>query len=136
MIRSNLCPPGPFLLAKTMVYTYLQLDLQKPTIMSQQLKSIIDTLTYYPDTNNIAIDGQVCFYRRLFADPVKSQKSLWGHWKALLGGMGSQTTPNVHLSSSCDPRPLWLFLSTTEQTAQLPVSTSSCNLSTHPSTHP
>ena len=58
------------------------MDLQKLTELSQQQKSslmfnIVVTFSHCPDiaTNYEAIDGQVCFHRRSFADPVKPRQS-------------------------------------------------------------
>ena len=37
--------------------------------------NIVATFSHYPDTNYEAIDGQICFHRWSFADPVKQQRS-------------------------------------------------------------
>ena len=61
----------------------------------------------------------------------KSQQSLWSHWRALIKWhMGCHTTLNIHLCLCYGLGLLWLFLSTTEQMAQLPVSSNSYNPST------
>ena len=52
--------------------------------IAQELKSnlllnIKPTLLYYPETpNTLTIDGQACFHRRLFADPVKPLRCTTG----------------------------------------------------------
>jgi len=51
---------------------------------------IIATLKHCPDASDkIARDKQVCFYRQLFANPVKLWKTKtdpvgWGHWGTLI----------------------------------------------------
>ena len=64
------------------------LDLQKTPLMAQELKSkfIADYKTYtlaLPRNSKhictyLAIDGQVCFYRRLIVDPIKSPRWITG----------------------------------------------------------
>ena len=91
--------------------------------------NVIATLKYYLDTVTILLDGQVCFCRWLFADPVKPQRITTdpvGPRGGLLRQHGVPTAPNIHFSS-CYGCLLWLFLSTTEQTTQLSVSTGSCS---------
>ena len=51
----------------------------------------------------LAIDGQVCFYRRLFADAVKPQRCISWSWGALIGLHG---VPNF--SSWQSGPPLWI----------------------------
>ena len=51
----------------------------------------------------LAIDGQVCFYRRLFADAVKPQRCISWSWGALIGLHG---VPNC--SSRQSGPPLWI----------------------------
>jgi len=60
-------------------------------------------LSRHSDT--IAIDKKVCFYRRLFADPIKPCRTITspvGHWGALIrhDGMWSQAVP----LDVCSPR--------------------------------
>ena len=63
-------------------------DLQNPSQIAESilLFIMVATLKYYPDTvSNGAIDGQVYFYRWLFADQVNPCRiatetvGYWGH---------------------------------------------------------
>ena len=75
--------------------------------------------------NSIAIMARSAFtdsFLPTLSSHEESQQSLRSHWGVLLRQMGCQSAPSVHhpglfygLSQ------LWLFLSTTEQTAWLPV---------------
>ena len=64
--------------------------------------------------------GQICFYRRLFADPLQPLRACG----VLLGinkvALGYQCVPYVHLGPCHVVGPLWLFLSTPDQMARLP----------------
>ena len=69
---------------------------------------------------DITVGGQVCFYRRLFADPLKPLEPV-----GLLLGINKvalryQWARYVHLGPYHDLGPLWLFLSAAEQIARLP----------------
>ena len=55
------------------------------------------------NTKYLAIDGQVCFYRRLFADAVKPRRCISWSWGALIGLHG---VPNC--SSRQSGPPLWI----------------------------
>ena len=55
------------------------------------------------NTKYLAIDGQVCFYRQLFADAVKPQRCMSWSWGALIGLHG---VPNC--SSRQSGPPLWI----------------------------
>ena len=55
------------------------------------------------NTKYLAIDGQVCFYRRLFADAVKPQRCISWSWGSLIGLHG---VPNC--SSRQSGPPLWI----------------------------
>ena len=55
------------------------------------------------NTKYLAIDGQVCFYRRLFADAVKPRRCMSWSWGALIGLHG---VPNC--SSRQSGPPLWI----------------------------
>ena len=47
------------------------------------------------DTNNLRLDGQVCFFRRLFSDAVKPRGCiLWPVWPLREDCMGCQTDSN------------------------------------------
>ena len=53
------------------------------SLMAQELKfntllNIKPTLLYYLEILNMVIDGQVCFHKQLFADPVKLQRCTIG----------------------------------------------------------
>ena len=104
--------------------------------MSQELNSklepnINDTLMHCQEasTTCMAIDSQVCFHRRLFADPVKPRwcmhalQIMLGHWGALIriAGVVCQVAANGRLDLSCG---LCAFLSPIENTA----STTVCHL--------
>ena len=72
----------------------------------------------------MAKDGQVCFHRRLFADPVKPQRCITEPMRPLDGinkdfGDAKLRTADDHL---CLPCGLYLYLSLTEDTAPLTVS--------------
>ena len=72
----------------------------------------------------MAKDGQVCFRRRLFADPGKPQRCIIEPVKPLDGinkdvGGAKLHTADDHL---CLPCGLYLYLSLTEDTAPLTVS--------------
>ena len=54
-------------------------------------------------TKYLAIDGQVCFYRRLFADAIKPRRCISWSWGALIGLHG---VPNC--SSRQSGPPLWM----------------------------
>ena len=56
------------------------------------------------NTNCLTIDGQVCFYRRLFTDAVKPQGCISWSWGALIGLHG---VPNCSSWQSWPP-PLWI----------------------------
>ena len=68
------------------------------------------------NTKHLAIDGQVCFYRRLFADAVKPRRCMSWSWGALIGLHGVPTAPHGSLGLPCD---LYQFMSLTEGTALL-----------------
>ena len=55
------------------------------------------------NTKYLAIDGQVCFYRRLFADAVKPRRCMSWSWGASIGLHG---VPNC--SSRQSGPPLWI----------------------------
>ena len=55
------------------------------------------------NTKYLAIDGQVCFYRRLFADAVKLRRCISWSWGTLIGLQG---VPNC--SSRQSGPPLWI----------------------------
>ena len=55
------------------------------------------------NTKHLAIDGQVCLYRWLFADAVKPQRCMSWSWGALIGLHG---VPNC--SSRQSGPPLWI----------------------------
>ena len=55
------------------------------------------------NTKYLAIDGQVCFYRRLFSDAVKPRRCISWSWGALIGLHG---VPNC--SSRQSGPPLWI----------------------------
>ena len=55
------------------------------------------------NTNCLTIDGQVCFYRRLFADAVKPRRCISWSWGALIGLHG---VPNCSSRQSWPP--LWI----------------------------
>ena len=55
------------------------------------------------NTKDLAIDGQVCFYRWLFADAVKPWRCISWSWGALIGLHG---VPNY--SSRQSGPPLWI----------------------------
>ena len=55
------------------------------------------------NTKYLPIDGQVCFYRRLFADAVKPRRCISWSWGALIGLHG---VPNC--SSRQSGPPLWI----------------------------
>ena len=84
--------------------------------------NIIATLKYVLPRHSIdiAIGGQVCFYRRLFADPLQPLRACG----VLLGinkvALRYQWAPYVHLGPCHDLGPLWLFLSAPDQMARLP----------------
>ena len=65
------------------------------------------------NTKYLAIDGQVCFYRRLFADAVKPRRCMSWSWGAL---MGHQTAPHGSLDL---PSGFYQFTSLTEGTVLL-----------------
>ena len=72
----------------------------------------------------MAKDGQVCFHRRLFADPVNPQRFITEPVRPLDGinkdvGGAKLRTADYHL---CPPCGLYLYLSLTEDTASLSVS--------------
>ena len=72
----------------------------------------------------MAKDGQVCFHRRLFADPLKLQRCIIEPVRPLDGinkdvGGAKLCTADDHL---CLPYGLYLYLSLTEDTAPLIVS--------------
>ena len=55
------------------------------------------------NTNCLTIDGQVCFYRRLFTDAVKPRGCISRSWGALIGLHG---VPNCSSRQSWPP--LWI----------------------------
>ena len=55
------------------------------------------------NTNCLTIDGQVCFYRRLFTDAVKPRGCISWSWGALIGLHG---VPNCPSRQSWPP--LWI----------------------------
>ena len=55
------------------------------------------------NTNCLTIDGQVCFYRRLFTDAVKPRGCISWSWGALIGLHG---VPNCSSRQSWPP--LWI----------------------------
>ena len=55
------------------------------------------------NTKYLAIDGQVCFYRRIFADAVKPQRCMSWSWGALIG-----LYEIVNCSSRQSGSPLWI----------------------------
>ena len=74
------------------MYMYMWLDLQKPSHIAQELKFnllliIKPTLALALPRNikHMAIDGWVCFHRRLFSDPVKSPWCTTGSVKPVNG---------------------------------------------------
>ena len=74
------------------LFSYIWLDLQKPTKLSQQQKpslmfNIVATFSHCPDIaiNYEAIDGQVCFHRWSFANPVKPRWSTTESMGPLMG---------------------------------------------------
>ena len=56
------------------------------------------------NTKHLIIDGQVCFYRRLFTDPVKPPGCISWPWRVLIG---------LHGVPGCSSRqswpPLWIL---------------------------
>ena len=52
------------------------------------------------NTKYLAIDGQVCFYRRLFADAVKPRSCMSWSWGALIGLHGVPNCSLVDFTSS------------------------------------
>ena len=68
------------------------------------------------NTKYLAIDGQVCFYRRLFADAVKPRRCMSWSWGALIGLHG---VPNCCSRQSGLPSGFYQFTSLTEGTALL-----------------
>ena len=58
------------------IYSHMWLDLWKLVQIAQELKSILlpNIKATLWRTKHMAKDGQVCFHRRLFADPVKPQR--------------------------------------------------------------
>ena len=53
------------------------------------------------NTNCLTIDGQVCFYRRLFTDAVKPRGCISWSWDALIG---------LHGVPNCSSRQSWPLL--------------------------
>ena len=68
------------------------------------------------NTKYLAIDGQVCFYRQLFADAVKPRRCMSWSWGVLIGLHG---VPNCSSQQSGLPSGLYQFTSLTEGTALL-----------------
>ena len=68
------------------------LDLRKPSLLAQQLKSILwlnikATLSLSRHTKHMGIDSQVCFHRGLFSslsNHERAPQGLWSHWMALI----------------------------------------------------
>ena len=81
------------------------------------------TLALSTRTNDGAIDGQVCFIRQSFDDPVKPRWSTTGSMGPLMdtnkAAWGCQAAAGDHLGL---PGWLWLFLCNTEHTTLLFVS--------------
>ena len=68
------------------------------------------------NTNCLTIDGQVCFYRRLFTDAVKPRGCISWYRGALIGLHGVSNCPS---RKSWPPSGLYQFMSLTEGTALL-----------------
>ena len=81
-------------------------SLGKSTISAHQLKSIfactrIQEIYIHAisrNTNCLTIDGQVCFYRRLFTDAVKPQGCISWSWGTLI---------RLHGVPNCSSRQSW-----------------------------
>ena len=75
------------------------------TIIDIYFLSVFESFTHALPRNTkcLIIDGQVCFYRRLFTDTVEPRECISWPWRALIGLYGVQncSTPDGSLGLPC-----------------------------------